>query len=135
MVGTGRASYSTPTMRDVAFLYERVETSSGTEIVFRRQLLAFGGLLIVYLVTLFVFRVPLVALVLVIVGMLLMVRDRRSIAKEVRAAADDDRLTVSGSQWSLKNPLTYHIHPSGKSRKSLPGAVRKGTPRPRKRKR
>jgi len=110
----------------VALLYDRVERDGIVEIVFRRQLMAYPVILGLYIIAMFVFRTPLVAVAIIILGLIVIVRDRRAISGEIRRAAAEGRLTVSGSQWSRKRPLTYRIGEST--------AIKKGTPRPKKRK-
>ncbi len=110
----------------MALLYDRTESDGVVEIVFRRLLWSYPIMLALYLIAMFVFRQPLVAVVLIVLGLVVIVRDRRAIGAEVRAAAADGRLTVTGSQWSLRNPMTYRIGPAVRRRG-------KGRPRARKR--
>ncbi len=96
-------------------------------IVLRRLLLAYPLILALYALVMFVLRSPLVVVALIVIGLVLVVRDRRALTAELREAASAGRLTASGSQWSLKNPKTYRI---GDPIRKL-----KGRPRSKKRKR
>ena len=108
----------------MALLYDRTETDGVVKIVFRRQLMAYPIILVLYIISMFVLRQPLVGLGVILVGLFVVMRDRRAIAPEIRRAAAEDRLTVSGSQWSRRNPLTYTI--------GAPKTVKKGRRRPKK---
>jgi hypothetical protein len=105
----------------MALLYDRTEQDGVVEIVFKRQLMAYPVILVLYIISMFVLRQPLVGLAVILIGLFVVMRDRRAIAPEIRKAAEEDRLTVSGSQWSRRNPLTYTI--------GAPKAVRKGRKR------
>lgn len=111
----------------MALLYDRTEQDGVVVIVLRRLLLGYPLILALYVLALFVLRSPLVAVAFIVIGLVLIVRDRRAIAGEIREAAAAGKLTVSGSQWSLKNPKTYRI--------GEPVRRRKGRPRSKKRKR
>lgn len=102
--------------RGMALLYDRIESDGEVLIVFRRLLWAYPIILGVYLIAMFVFRMPLVAVAFIVLGLIVIIRDRRAIGPEVRAAAAEGRLTVTGSQWSLKNPMTYRIGPAVRRR-------------------